>query len=702
MKKFSAISFLLLLLATNTWACGDYSLHNNYMFSVFPREMMSSELFSGRINEFWKSYSNGSMDSFDQDEALKAASNKRDKEMEAYLYELAKYLNISDQLRETWNYPTKQELQQRRQALNGMVAKSTAYSGTRLAPQWALLRMRANMVLGQHDANITFWKQKASKMAPSVFRDMMESLYAAALARKGQLAAACDIYARQGDMRSIKWALRKMRNLGGIRTIFDASPDSPTMNFLVQDFVNNAQETLDSGDDKEWVEEMIDQRVVLKRDVDNFIHYADNVISQGKTQAPAMWKTAIGELQFLYGQYSQALNTLNEAVGMDGTQRMKDNARAIRIIASVKPATIGPEYHQWLTGELKWLVGKIKEEGKNDVESQYNYFDNHYFDMLDRVVYSELVPKYEENGHKNIATAFTDYIETLKVIGINYREGKSGGYATNFFLKLDSMSIDEVKQYIAFTQAKGGDALEQYLKENSNSYHDYLNDLVGTRYLANGEYKNAIDYLSKVPMSFVREQAISPYMAQRDFSQPRWLGKQEIKEDMESAKPYVNALKTNRKIDFCREMTQLLSQYTLANNEKRPQIAYDLATRYYQASYLGDCWWLTAYGQSVNDTARADRPDFVQYAIDYLEESAKASDPTLKLNSLYGLAYIPIDAWCNRKYDWQNDREIITPRRSSRQYRALYSLSRFVGSGNAPQPTYVSKCDVLKQFKKFI
>lgn len=702
MKKFSVISLLFLTMTATAWACGgEMESHNNYMFSVFPREMMSDEMFSERINEFWKSYSNGSMEKFYQDDAMQIAKNKRDNEMVAYLGELSKYLEICDQLRETWDYPTKQQLQQRRQILNGMVTKSNTYRGTKLAPQWALLRMRANMVLGQYDANVTYWKQTASKMAPSVFRDMMESLYAAALARKGQLAQACDIYAKQGDMLSIKWALRKMRNLGGIRTIFDITPDSPTMNFLVQDFVNNAQETLDCKGDKEWIEETIDRRIILKRDVDNFINYANNVVSQGKTKSPAMWMAAIGELQFLYGKQDDALATLNKAVSMDGTQRMKDNARAIRLVVSVKSAKLGPEYSQWLVGELKWLTEKIKEEGKNNKEDWYNYYNNHYYDILDRVVYNELVPKYKNYGRPDIAAAFVNYIESRSVLGLDSDE-ESGGYSSDFFLILDSMSTDEMKQYIAFAQSKGGDALEQYLKGHVKPYRNYLNDILGTKYLAMADFSSAIDYLSKVPMTFVRNQAISPYMAQRKYSEPRWMGKQEIEENESEAQPAIKAMQVNKKIEFCREMTQLLGQLPLANSEKRSQIAYDLATRYYQASYQGDCWWLTAYGQSINDTARADRPDFVSFAIKYLNESAKSNDPTLKLNSLYGLAFIPIDEWCDRDYDWENDRVIIKPRRNSRQFKALNDLSRFVSSGNAPQPVYVTKCDVLKQFKKFI
>ena len=242
MKKFLIISIVILTLCTNAWGCGgEWSQNNHYMFSVFRREMMNSDLFSNRTNLFWKEYTNGKVDSYtwSKEEIMSIAKKKGDNEMVGYLNSLNTYLDICDQLRETWDYPTKAQLQKRRVSLNGIVAKANAYKGSRLKAQWQLLRMRANMVLGNNAANITDWTQKGSKLPASVYRDMMQNIYAGALLRQGQRTKACDIYAKQGDMVSIKWAMRKMRNLGGIKTIYDENPDSPTMNFLVQDFVNN-------------------------------------------------------------------------------------------------------------------------------------------------------------------------------------------------------------------------------------------------------------------------------------------------------------------------------------------------------------------------------------------------------------------------------------------------------------------------------
>ena len=63
---------------------------------------------------------------------------------------------------------------------------------------------------------------------------MMRNIYAGALFHTGHKKEAFDIYAEQGDQTSIRWAMRKYRNLAGIQTIFEENPNAPTLYYLVQ------------------------------------------------------------------------------------------------------------------------------------------------------------------------------------------------------------------------------------------------------------------------------------------------------------------------------------------------------------------------------------------------------------------------------------------------------------------------------------
>ena len=113
-----------------------------------------------------------------------------------------------------------------------------AYGGERLKPQFSLLLMRTNMLLKDYQANQEYWVLNASKLPESVFKDMMHSLYANAILNLGQWRKACDIYVKQGDWESMEWAMRNYRNPAGIKRVYKEDPNSPTLAYLLQYYVN--------------------------------------------------------------------------------------------------------------------------------------------------------------------------------------------------------------------------------------------------------------------------------------------------------------------------------------------------------------------------------------------------------------------------------------------------------------------------------
>ena len=140
------------------------------------------------------------------------------------------------------------------------------------------------------------------------------------------------------------------------------------------------------------------------------------------------------------------------------------------------------------------------------------------------------------------------------------------------------------------------------------------------------------------------------------------------------------------------------SQYNLApEGEQMDILAYALAERYYQASCYGDCWFLTHYAKSVNDSARTGELDFAQKARELLAESSQSSNLQIQYESLYALAYTDTDPWFAASYDSEYN-VIITPRPMSSQYKALEALSRFAKEHPQNVDEHTTKCDVLKRF----
>ena len=105
MKRFLLTKLVVLLGFAQGWACsGEYPTHNYYMMDVAPRNVNLLNL-EERFNQYWKTYMDNEHISYRwyREEIMETARQKRDREMVAYLEHLNNYLDISDQLGESWS-----------------------------------------------------------------------------------------------------------------------------------------------------------------------------------------------------------------------------------------------------------------------------------------------------------------------------------------------------------------------------------------------------------------------------------------------------------------------------------------------------------------------------------------------------------------------------------------------------------------------
>jgi hypothetical protein len=717
MKKF-IIASVLFLTGIRAFGCAfEGPTYNYYMFSVFNREMLHGATFDARVNASWMDYTHNTIKDWDitglcdvtpaefnksENAIIVYARKKGDNEMLAYLRLLCNYLNICQAQRDAWTYPTKAERASRIARLNRINIQSQQYKGNRLKANYTLLTMRTFFMLKNYNACKSLWNKKAANMPASVYKDMMKDLYAGTLVRSGNKSAACDIYAELNDMTSIKWCMRSKRNLKGIIETYNTNANSPTLPYLVQDFVNNAQETLDAGNDMniDYFKD-IDVNPTYKAEVMQFIAFADNVAANGKTKVPALWKAAAGSLHYLFGDQNDAIRELDAAMNADGTQRMKDNARAIRLLASVRTAKDNREYSEYLLKEMKWLDDKSREERGNSAD-----WDNHYTEMMERIVYNNLVPKFNEWGKTNVATALTGMMNEMPVAldasnqrSANYDADNSYiwnmDYSNNYFERLDTMNVDALVGYFNYIQTNPKNDFEKWVVSHVYGESDYYNDLIGTKMMRVYRFDEAMKYLHKVSLTFLGKQNIAPYMAKRDYTVERWFKHQKMDFDEQNVKVNITE---NQKYKFCDEMSQMLHQITLAaNDDIRQNLAYITAVRLFQASFAGDCWYLTHYGYSQTDSAHTGETDYTAKAVEYLNISKLSSSFDMKEKSIYALAYVPNEPW-GGYLDWDGTFKLDKVNRGSRQYKALSELNDLARSGNVDK--YVSHCDILRYFRK--
>ncbi len=720
--------------STHSNACvSEYSDHNYYMFSVFNRDQ-TSPAYLYDIASYWQKYAgntssvNLSFYRWNKEDILKVAKHKKDAGMLSYLGSLNAYLDACEKLNpNAWNYASKQERLQIQQSLTRLNNASKIYKGTQLKSQYALLRMRTNMMKGFHQQNITYWNAIASRLPKSPWREAMRNIYARALWKTGKHHQALEIYAEQGDMASIRVLARNYRNLAGIQSIYFKNPNSAMLTYLVQDFVNNCQQTIDSRNqnpiNKGWIEE-IGAKVIYQKEALSFITFANKVIAEDKTQNPCLWRSATAMLHYLYGYQQEAWKESTEAITLDGTQRMKDNARAIRLLVSTRNVQVDSDYPQYLVGEFKWLNEMAKGEssrtkGENPKNDDFTNPDIHYVEVKERVAYRALYNRFktmadkakkedrQEAGrnYESMATAMYGMMDAY--MRTFYKDQQDEEYISRYLysseyaFRLDSLSAQQLADYYRFITSSHQDAFEQYVCQSLYRNADFFKDMIGTKYLAEGNFGEAARWQKDVSLDFINNQAISFYAEKRSYAVPYWFKHQKVNDsDMWSIQGSYAHLKENPKWKFCQEMNQLIGQYNVTREgESREKLAYELATRYYQASCYGDCWYLTHYGKSVADSARTGEADFAAIAQDYLKISKQSSNLTLRYHSLYALSSIGIDPWFKITYDanWK-EQKLLQPQ--SAQYQAIMEWSKFCHQHPEIVDQYTTRCDVLKQFEK--
>ena len=685
MKRF-IITNLLAVMALPMLACAWCDTHNYYLYSIYDNQEFSSRVEDICTNN-WKTYlglDDATWFSFEsrKDEIIKTAQQKGDALMVSYVENLSKYLDCARKVKwEQWDYPTKEQIAQRNQTLRAIRTYAFGKTRSRLRSQHALLYMRCNMLLGEHAENVTFWEQNASQYIETVYKDMMKNIYAGALYKTGKADEAGQLFAEMGDYQSLMTIYYKKRSFAAIRQEYLRDPNSAVLPFVLQDFVNNAQEAYDATNpDAGVLQGKLFVREIQRSEALQMLQFCQKVVTEGKTTTPSMWKAAKAWLEYMFGNKQQALADITEAGIMKGTQRMEDNARILRIYISGMVAPQSKDFDDWLEIELRWL--HAMGSGNN----AYGYYGSAY----NRIIHQALTKRYEREGRPEVATAL-------------YKSGEYYAYQ----YAVDTMKVENLLRYKDYLDRPAQNGLDNYLKQTIKENQEKDNqlaliDLIGTKYMRLCQWEEAIKWLSQVPASFYSEQGYAPYVAYRDYTIEPWIKRQWLKENIVYSDSKPN-LKANPKLTFAKEMLTMESELNVLSGKAQQQRYYDLAVRYAQANFTGDCWWLMRDSKSVSDTVRVNEFNLANRALYYLEKASQTKDLRLKEKALFGLCYGELqpysrwyeNIWNNKTYEY--DRK---PNPQAVQYRAFATLVDFEKKNASSTSQYVSRCDEYIQFRK--
>ena len=684
MKRFIIIS-LMTAMTLPLLACAGGGTDNYYLFSPFVGNNFKSRV-EKICNDNWKAYLGSTEEYywFNADEVIKAAQQKGDALMVTYIQNLQKYLDcvdIEQRKQYEWNYPTKEDIDGQKRTLQAVRTYALGKTKTKLRSQHALLYMRCNMMLGQHQENITYWEQTAKDFIETVYKDMMKNIYAGALYKTGREAEAGELFAEMDDEESLMTQFYKKRSYLAISQHYKQNPTSKALPWLLKDFVNNAQEAADAvnGGGGSVGKQFI--RDINKQESWQMQQFCEMVVREGKTDCPIMWKSAKAWLEFLAGNQKEAANDILDAVKLDGTARMKDNARVLLLYITAAQAKPSEAFDDYLTDELQWLKQKQEEEGGDFFSGAENRLTN-----------KVLVPHYRSNPVRLAAICLALY---------------SAGCGFD----LDTLNVSSTEKFLYYTNTPGNNKLDKYLKANLHENDTVLSELIGTKYMRLCQWDKAIQWLKDIPVGFYNEyrsREYRYYSVLRKYTVEPWIKRQWLNSD-EAWEKDVKWWK-NLKLDFCKEMQMMEGSLDLLKGKAYDQRCYNLAVYYAQASVHGDCWWLMRDYKGAYDKVRVNEVDFGQKAYEMLQKTAMSSDPALKRKALFGMGYrelygvLPYSEsngklWREKVWDDDKSEYVDKINSSGPQYRAFQALYDL--TNDQPEEEYIRKCDEYAQFCKY-
>jgi len=676
MKRFIIIS-LLSVMALPMPACLWIDTHNSYLFSAYNHREFQDQIYKV-CNDNWKAYLGSTEEYFwfNADEIIEAARQKGDALMVSYVQNLKKYLDcvsVEQQKQYSWNYPTKEEIDQCTRDLQAVRTYALGKIKTKLRSQHALLYMRCNMMLGRHQENVTFWEQTASQYIETVYKDMMKNIYAGALYKTGHEAQAGEMFAEMGDYNSLMTQYYNKRSYQAIRQHYNQNPTSKVLPFLVQDFVNNAQEAIDTQEEEFPGKLFI--RDINKQEIWQMRNFCEQVVRDGKTDTPILWKTAKAWLEYMYGDKSQALSDIFAATKLDGTERMKDCARIIMLYITTRQAKDSEAFDDYLADEMRWLDERQSDESN----------DGFYGRAKGRLIHQGLFDHYASRP----ATAAALLKATEDYAYYNY---------------VDTMRAEQLEKFIDYTKSPAKSALDNYLKSKVVIEKHELEDLLGTKYMRICQWDKAIKWLEQVPASFYNEQGYRLYALTRKIEVEPWIKRQWLKdEDVERANKYKWTIRENIKLTYAKDMQMKEATVNMLSGKALQQRYYDLAVRYAQANFTGDCWYLMRNSKSVMDTVRVNETDLAAKAYDYLQKAALANNGELKAKALFAMGWTelyPSNHWRESVWSEQESQFVYCYNRQSKQFRAFQALFELVDD-KPEEGSYISKCDEFNVFRKY-
>lgn len=292
--------------------------------------------------------------------------------------------------------------------------------------RYVLQLMRKYFYCADYQKCVSVWNSYGKNIPQSALRTQCQNYYGGALLRLGRKAEAAVTFANIGYCN-----VHLHYDPDLLRTIYQQTPNNKGFEFMMQQFVNY----------------YFDHPKLAKAKA--FDKFADEVIREGKTRNPALWKSAQAALAYINRNHEEALKILKESEKLQGTARVKENIWLMKLLFNSTRSDNDSLYEETLYPDLKWLSDKINSNlRKNDI-SYFGYDETysalypdcslaynqpklaaHYVKVFRRVIFLGVIPYFERMNQSHKVIAYLNFYNEIYHSGKKAREFARKGKLT--------------------------------------------------------------------------------------------------------------------------------------------------------------------------------------------------------------------------------------------------------------------------------
>lgn len=436
-----------------------------------------------------------------------------------------------------WYYPSMKI--NTRMPLEEIPELALAETDKRLRDRYLLQAVRAMFTLGRYGECIEIWRNEASLLPDNnCIKELIRPYIAGAEFWTGNIEKAMKSFAELGDVESLQLCTkrlsgRKLSKIEGLKLICEQNPNNQIIPQLLQKYVRELEASYISehGGDFLWTESTL-------VDYNDLCNLCSDMAANPRCRDKAVWYYTGAFLKGLTGDTATASSLLKKAENVQSTKLIAGSVKVLRIYLDAKTSTYNQAYENKLLEQLKWLdamiAGNINDNVIKNTSEIYKLKENisYYYwnDMLRKIVLGEICPRMLATGKTvralQLANMADNRLFTLvdklvskndkAVLGAdgavpnnrpqrgipmeNYRYSGSFNdidYSNDFFVMADTLEVNSVVKYSQRVN-KPADKFDKFLNDRGYTNSDYINDIIGTRFLRLIQYSNAVKYLSRV------------------------------------------------------------------------------------------------------------------------------------------------------------------------------------------------------------